>query len=206
MGHLKSYLDTIGHVMKRFKYGVVYFERVKVKLMKSKIFLLMLAGILFTVFFSGNVSEICIAEDEFYKISMDTSSEFVKTTEIGGDTWIFFNISITLHNFGNIESDNITVELQDEYSNYTREGSVMPGERTFIFVEHPLLGLGKHKLGVSYYPTDLSIPMNDDNSGYTTFAVEYENGDDDGSTPGFEIISLICIVVLIVLIRKRRNI
>ena len=138
---------------------------------------------------------------------MDASSEFVKTTEIGGDTWVFFNISITLYNSGNIESDNITVKLQDEDSNYTRKDSVMPGEtKTFIFVEHPLLGLDKHKLGVSYCPTDLSIPMNDDNSGYITLAVEYGDGDSDGSTPGFEIISLICIMALIVLIRKRKNI
>jgi len=190
-----------------FKYGVVYLEGVKVKLMKSKVFLFILAGILFTGFFSGNVSEICIAEDEFYKISMDTSYEFVKTTEIGGDTWVFFNISITLHNFGNIESDNITAKLQDEDSNYTQEGSIMPGKtKTFIFVEHPLLGLGEHKLGVSYYPTDLSVPINDDNSGYKTLAVEYGDGNGNGSTPGFEIISLICIVFFIVIIRKMKNI
>ena len=193
--------------MRRFKYDVGYYERMKVKLMKSKVFLLMLAGILFTVFFSGNVFEICTAEDEFYKISMDVSSEFVKTMETGGDTWIFFNISISPHNSGNVESDNITVKLQDEDSNYTQEDSVMPGEtKTFIFIEHPLLGLGEHKLGVSYFPTDLSIPMNDYNSGYTTLAVEYGDGDGDSSTPGFAIISLICIVALIVLIRKRKNI
>jgi len=195
------------HVMRRFKYGMIYLERMNVKLMKSKIFLLVLVGILFTGFLSGNVSEICIAEDEFYKISMDTSSEFVKTTEIGIDTWVFFNITITLFNSGNIESDNITVKLQDEYSNYTREGSVMPGEnKAFKFVEHPLLGLDENTLVVSYYPTDLSIPKNDDNYGYKTLAIEYGDSDVDGSTPGFEIISLICTVALIVLIRKRKNI
>jgi len=194
-------------MMGRFKYGVGYLGRVKVELVKSKVFLLVLMCILLTGFFSGNVLETCAAEDEFYKISMDVSSEFVKTTEIGGDTWVFFNISITLYNSGNIESDDITVKFQDEDSNYTREGSVMPGEtKTFIFVEHPLLGLGEHKLGVNYCPTDLSIPMNDDNSGYTTLAVEYGGGDGDSSTPGFEIISLICIMALIVLIRKRKNI
>lgn len=174
--------------------------------MKSKVFLLMLTCILFTGFFSGNVFETCTAEDESYKISMDVSSEFVKTTKIGGDTWVFFNISITLYNSGNIESDNITVKLQDDDSNYTREGSVMPGEtKTFIFVEHPLLGLGERELGVSYCPTDLSIPMNDDNSGYTALTVEYGDGDGDGSTPGFEIISLMCIIALIALIRKRKD-
>jgi len=190
-----------------FKYGFVYLEMVKVKLMKSKVFLLILTGILFTSLFSGNVFETCTAEDEFYKISMYESSEFVKTTEIGGDTWVFFNISITLYNSGNIKSDNITLKLQDEDSNYTREGSVMSGEtKTFTFVEHPLMGLGEHKLDVSYFPTDLSIPMNDDNSGYKMLVVSYEDSDGDGSTSGFEIISLICILALVVLMRKRKNI
>ena len=194
-------------MMRRFKYGVIYLGRMNVKLWKSKVFLLVLTGILFTGFLSGNVSKTCTAEDEFYKISMDTSSGFVKTTEIGGATWVYFNIIITLYNSGNIESDNVTVKLQDEYSNYTREGTVTPGgTKKFIFVEHPLLGLGEHKLGVSYYPTDLSIPINDDNYGYTTLVVEYGDSDGDGPTPGFEIIFLICTVVLIVLIRKRKNI
>ena len=175
--------------------------------MKSKVFLLMMAGILFTGLFSGNVFEICTAEDELYKISMNASSEFVKTMETGGNTWIFYNISITLYNSGNVESDNITVKLQDEDSNYTREDSVMPGEtKTFIFVEHPLLGLGEHKLDVNYYPTDSSIPKKDDNSGYTTLDVEYRDSDGDGSTPGFDIISIICIMALIVLLRKIKNI
>jgi len=173
------------------------------ELMKSNVFLLMLTGILLIGLFSGNIIEMCNAEDEYYKISMDVSSEFVKATESGGKTWTFFNIIIALYNSGNVKSDNITVKLQDEDANYTREGSVMPGEnKTFIFVEHPLLGLGEHKIDISYYPTDLTVRTNNDNSGSTILTVGYDN-DDDASTPGFELTFIIIAAAFVFLIRKR---
>ncbi len=174
------------------------------ELMRSNVFLLMLAGILFIGLFSGNIIEMCTAEDEHYKISMDVSSEFVKATESGGKTWTFFNITVALYNSGNVKSDDITVKLQDEDANYTRKGSVMPGEnKTFVFVEHPLLGLGEHKIDISYYPTDLTVKTNNDNSGSTTFTVGYDNDDDGTSTPGFEFIFIILAVAFVLLIRKK---
>ena len=129
----------------------------------------------------------------------------IKSIEIGGKIWIFFNISVNLYNSGNIKSDNITIKLQDEDFNYTQKGFVMPGEtKKFIFIDHPLLGLGKHIIDITYYPTNLDIPLTDDNSGSISIIVEYGYGDVDVSTPGFEFISLIALLAIIFIILRKR--
>lgn len=176
--------------------------------MRSKLLTFGLVITLFLGVFLGVLTDTCDAENGYYKISIeDISSEFIKTTKKGGVTYVYFNIIVTLYNSGDIESDNITVELQDEFGNYINKGTIKAGEtKMFIFGEHPLEGLGKHTLDVSYYPTDINIERTKDNTGSETFTVKHGNNNNDNSTPGFEFIFLISTVVFVFLIRKRKKI
>ena len=174
--------------------------------MKSKF---LIFGIIITLLFINILTNTCIAGNDEYTITIkDKSAEYIKTKTIGGNTFEYYNISITLHNSGNIISDNITVELADEdkLQNLTKEYSIKPGEdKTYTFSDHPLMGSGEHTLYINYYATDMD-KRNAGNTGSTTFIInEKSNNDNDKGIPGFELVFLITSIILIFLINKKKK-
>ena len=178
----------------------------EVKLTKSKLFLLGLISMLLFCVFSGMLTDICNAEDEIYRISLvEKKYECVKTVGSGKQTWVYFDISITLSNTGDVESDDITVEIEDEDGKYYRNYTFQPREsKTFIFDDHPLLEKTEHRINISFYPTNKYIVLNDYNHGEDILIIlPKENA--NNSTPGFEsIFPIIAIAVLVFLKRYKK--
>jgi len=168
--------------------------------MKSKFLLstLIFICLFLTIFFNN-----CKAENENYNIFIkDTSTDFVKSIDIGGTTYEYYDIRITLHNSGDVISDNITVKLQDELDNYTQNKKVNPGEdETFTFTNHPLPGEDQHTLYVSYYATDLD-KRGGHNTGSTTITTDYSDNENNDSIPGFGIITLLWVILLLFITKK----
>lgn len=174
--------------------------------MKSKIFLLMLISILFFGVFSGVLTEICNAEGRDYNISIeDTTYEVIKIDDSKATVVVYYKISIVLHNSGNKISDDITLEMNDAFGVYLRNGTILPGgSREFVFDDWPLMGLGEHLIDISFYPTDLNIPREEYNSGSTSLVLSADSKGDDKSTPGFEIILVITAIIVITFLGRKR--
>lgn len=171
--------------------------------MKSKALLVLIISILCLGFFSGLLSGISVAENGHYELSIvEKNYKIYKTDELAGDTWVYFNISITLHNSGAIESDNITVTIEDEDGIILRRnGTILPGKnKTFRFEDHPLKGMKEHQINISYYPTLANVPVTNYNYGDDVLILLPQGGDD--STPGFEIIFIIMALVVYALSKR----
>lgn len=80
---------------------------------------------------------------------------------------------------------------------YIRNGTLMPNEsKTFIFDDHPLLGMTEHRINISFYPTNKNIVLTDYNHGEDVLILLAEDKDENSFTPGFEVILLIIAIVL----------
>ena len=173
--------------------------------MKSKLILTLIIGFLcFGLFFCIFVDTI-VAQD--YQISIvDKSYNIHKIREIQDQTFIYYNISITLRNSGNSISDDITVRIMDEDGNYTRNGTIMPDEsKTFLFDDHPLLGMTDHTIFIYFYPTDKPDSLDDYHHGEDVLILKYGGDAEDGNTPGFEAVFLFVVIVGYVVIRKYKK-
>ena len=150
----------------------------------------------------------CNAQNGDYQIFIkDTSADFIKSETFGEHIFVYYDITLTLHNSGDTESDEISVILRDEDGNYTKKGNIGPGEdATFIYDDHPFVGAGEHTLYFYYYPTEIEN-RNQQNSGSTSIVINPDkNGDDDDeSIPGFELTILISAIVTTLLIMKRKK-
>lgn len=166
--------------------------------MKSKALLPVLIGILFLGIFSCFLFDISCAEDDFYKISIiEKDYDIFRIREINGRKFVHFNISINLYNSGNIESDDITVKIEDEDGGYVRNDTLTPNEsKIFIFDDHPLLGMTEHRINISFYPTNKNIVLTDYNHGEDVLILLPEDKDENSFTPGFEVILLIIAIVI----------
>ena len=176
--------------------------------MKSKVILFTLMFLLFIGFFTGNFIKICNAEDQYSISIIDKSYEFVRTVEVGDQTYVYYNITIIMNNSGNDISDNITLHIEDDqgYSGYYYYTFSPKELKEFIFDDWPLLGLGEHQININFYPTDLDVTISEDNSGSTSLVLSTDGESDDKSTPGFELVSLISAmsaIVLYLFIRKK---
>ena len=174
--------------------------------MKSKLILTAVIGFLCFGLFFGIFVDTIVAQEDYYRISIvDKSYEILNIDETHGI--IKYDISITLNNSGTIKFDDITVEITDEDNvSLTRSGTIMPGEsKTFIFNNHPLIGITDHTILISFYPTDLFSELNDNNNGKDSLVLKYGNDIGDGGTPGFEAVFLLTLLSLYVIIKKYKN-
>ncbi|MCX6665732.1 MAG: hypothetical protein NT038_06705 [Euryarchaeota archaeon] len=175
--------------------------------MKSKMCLIVTVGIILIGLFSQILIQTCTAESAKLSIT-STTYKVSKTTVIGGRAYVFYNISIVMHNAGAEISQNTTLYfIDDEGIPAYRENMFAPGEyKEFTFNEWPLTGTGEHQINISYYPTDQNVLATGDNSGISTFNVSSDGSTpSQKSTPGFEIIVLLSAIVLISLIKRKRR-
>jgi hypothetical protein len=174
--------------------------------MKSKYLIFGLITIIFFILFVNIFSSSSNAQDESYHISIiDTSSKYIKTETYGGNTFFYYDISITLHNSGNVPSDSITVKLRDVDGNYSKQSIINPGEfKTFTFDNHPMWQPGDLTVHFNYYATDRNRRAAH-NTGETTLVL---NSGNDGvsatSTPGYELLILVIGILFISLIKKEK--
>ena len=172
--------------------------------MKFKIsfmsFLIMLLFILSCLLF-----DITAAEVDYYEIQIvENDYDIVGIREINDRKVVYFNISITLHNLGNLVSDDITVRIEDEDGWYVRNGTLQPHEsKKFIFDNHPLLGSGEHRINISYYPTNNNVVLTDLNHGEDILMLSSE--DKNNFTPGFDICFLIIAILSYIFIYKYKK-
>lgn len=172
--------------------------------MRLRLLTLVLGFSLFLFIFI-NISEDCIAADNDYIISIDNMSYTVLDTKnIGGRTWVSYNISIVLYNSGNLKSDEITVKIYDNLDNLSESKVINPGEYKIYYFLTNLVS-GEHDLEIDYYPK-LVDKRNEYNTGSSTFkigAVASKENDDDNPIPGFEI-SLFIVIILFLILRKKK--
>ena len=158
------------------------------------------AGLVF-----ASIGEIGASQDDSYEISI-TDTTYEKTDVNDVHNIVYYNISVTLENSGTIESEDITLQITDEDGNYTRNGTILPGSsKTFIFTDHPLIGLNDHTISLSFFPTDQFAPKNEYNSGEDSLTLIYNQGSGFDTTPGFEAFFTLIILSLFVLIKKVRK-
>lgn len=146
------------------------------------------------------------AVEGYYELSIVDKAYTINPVKQLRD-WVSFNITITLFNSGTIESDNITVTIEDEDAIIIhRNGTILPNkEKTFYFHDHLLRGMVEHQINISYFPTNKDIELNENNSGKDIFIfLKGEDGSD--STPGFELsIVFFGLLVGILLLKKRKK-
>ena len=98
------------------------------------------------IIFLNYITTTCIA-DEGDIVIKDIKSQYLKVEKYGKDTWEFYTITVDIENIGTTDSHNITVEIQDEDGNYTRNYLftdpddnyiLSPGESaSYFFDNHP---------------------------------------------------------------------
>jgi len=145
------------------------------------------------------------AEEDTYKLSIVDKTYSVNPEKQLRD-WYYFNIEITLFNSGTIDSDNITMTIEDEDGVVIhRNGTIPPNqEKTFCFHDHLLKGMVEHQINISYFPTSEDIELNETNSGKDIFIL-LVGEDGSKSTPGFELsIVIFGLFVGILFLKKRK--
>jgi len=176
--------------------------------MKKMIFIMML-GVLFLSIFSGVLVDKCSAE-ELYILSMeDPTYEFISSVEKGGRIYGRFNITVVLHNSGTDDTPLMVVELTDDDGiPIRRNGKVGPGEfLSFVFNNvdfRPVEDKNEYNAYISYSPDDPYLG-NNENQGETTLVLKISGVDDSSSTPGFEIVFLLVIIISYVVFKKYRK-
>jgi hypothetical protein len=146
-----------------------------------------------------DLAEISIKETPTYELlSQNTSGNMVVSR---------YKISITFENKGNIDSDLIKVNLSDI------EGFVL--DKTFkidslqtkvINFNWSTILTGNQQLQINYGPADLGTIRTKYNSGKTTLTIKSSENNDDGSSPGYEILSVtIALLFSIVLLKYRKK-
>jgi len=163
-------------------------------------FLIMLLFMLSCLLFN-----ITVAEDDYYEIQMvEKDYDIIRIRDINDRKVVYFNISITLLNLGNLVSDDITVRIEDEDGWYIRNDTLQPHEsKKFIFDNHPLLDSGEHRINISYYPTDKNIVLTEYNHGEDIIMLLSE--DKNNFTPGFEAYFLIVTIISYIIISKYKK-
>ena len=145
------------------------------------------------------------AKEETYDIKViNTSSKYLKTENHGGNTFVYYEISITLQNTGNIASDELSIRLRDEDGNYTKEVVISPGEyKTIIWDNHMFLGSKQRTVYFDYYAEDLE-KRTSSNTGSTILVIDPDNSgvSATSNTPGFEVIILLSSILIFYIFKK----
>ena len=170
------------------------------KTTSSLIFIILLGCVL-----TGNIvfeQNIALAQPS-YSIEIIEKNYTINRTEPSGQlNIVYFDIAINLQNTGNEQSDNITIEITDEdgitlHRNYTFTAGEI---HTFTFNNHPLFGMKEHRINISYYPTFPQVAKTIYNNGNTSLILL--EGNNPNSTPGFETILFLFIIVTYFFIKK----
>ncbi len=117
----------------------------------------------------------------------------------------YYTIFITIKNTKTTPSEELTVELLDEWDIPTRKtDSFQPQEtKTFTFEDIPFAGGSTHQVTVKYYPTNETL-RTPDNQGSTSFNVSY-NTNTQNDSPFLHPIFLMSIILVATIIIKKKK-
>ena len=117
----------------------------------------------------------------------------------------YYTIFITIKNTKTTPSEELTVELLDEWDLPTRKtGNIQPQQtKTFTFEDIPFAGGSTHQVTVRYYPTNETL-RTPDNQGSTTFNISYNSATTNDS-PFLHPIFLMSIISLATIIIKKKK-
>jgi hypothetical protein len=160
---------------------------------------------LFIFIFFSIFSTISTSAQTVYEISIeDVSYEVYKIEQITSTKiMVYYNISILLRNSGLRNSDEITVEIIDNEGFSLKKNATIPAEGqkevTWEGGDFFLEQNGDHYITINYYPTD-ETKKNSLNSG--TDLVYLSKSEDQNTTPGFEVITVIGILLVLIGYKK----
>jgi hypothetical protein len=117
----------------------------------------------------------------------------------------YYTINITIKNTKTTPSEELTVELLDEWDLPTRKTDSFQSQetKTFTFEDIPFAGGSTHQVTVIYYPTNETL-RTPDNQGSTTFNISY-NSATTYDSPFLHPILLISIILLATIIIKKKK-
>ncbi|KYK21537.1 hypothetical protein AYK24_08990 [Thermoplasmatales archaeon SG8-52-4] len=143
-------------------------------------------------------AEISIKGTPTYKlISQNTSGNRIVSR---------YKIYITFENSGNVSSDQIKVNLTDpDGFILDKTFKIEPAETKLITFDWSTIFTDDQELKINYRPTDFDTIKTKDNSGKTTLTIKVVNNNDDGSTPGFEMVVISIALLFSILIIRYRN-
>mgnify|MGYP006284578287 CR=1 FL=1 len=159
----------------------------------------------------GYTSYSCDAAGENYNIEfVGKDFEFLETKTIGNSKINYYEITVRLTNIGSQVSDDITLAIWEENEGKTmqvkRNSTIQPSEiKKFVFSDWLVEGTGEHTVIYQYSPTNLnSSEQNSYNSGDGSFKINDGTVAENTDTPGFEFISIIIVLYLIVIFKYNK--
>jgi len=178
--------------------------------MKTQLILTTVIYFLYVGLFFGIFVGTIASQENYYKISIaDKSYEIYEISERNAQTIIYYDLSIILKNSGNLNSDDVTLEIigDDELPLYVNDTIPPGGVREFKWENKDffLVGPWDHYINISYYPTDPTIGRNENNSGEDSLILKYNEASGNGDTPGFEAVFLLVIIALYVAVKKYKK-
>ncbi len=142
-----------------------------------------------------------ISADDFEIIDTDYKVDESKSD----NTKQYYTIFITMKNNKFSTSENIIIELLDEWEIPTKKiYNFEPNEsKTFVFENIPFAGGNVHQVRINYYPENESI-QTPENTGSTIFNISYQNNETE--TPFLHPLAMILTIMVIALMVKKYNI
>lgn len=178
----------------------------EVDVIKLKFFSLTLNLILISFIFLLYITNNCIAENDkgvhfVGEPSYKLTNTIIKNNRVIGKS---YEIYITMHNAGLKNSDILIVNLSDEDSSLKQEVYFEKNETKTISFIWSTVKISDQRLHVHFYPKDLETVRSVFNSGSIAFKIEIS--DNDGipatSTPGFEALLIVILIIIISLYKK----
>jgi len=139
-----------------------------------------------------------------YKIDIDEiSHKCISSFNKGGIKYSYYDILVTLSNSGIADSDNMTIELIDSSGSYIKYFNVeSESSKIVIYKDHPLSSIETNNIEIKFYPTSKDVLINSNNSGTKAYNIKDSNSNE--STPGFEFITFIITLSMLIYIKKRK--
>ena len=189
----------------RFKYKF-YIRIYEVDDIKFRFLLLGIFILITSNFLSIITLNTCKADDQVgvYIVGEPTyqlKNSIIKNNRIIGQT---YQINVTLYNNGYTRTVEFIVNLTEKYSSLKKNISLEPGETKVVSFTWSTINIKNQRLIIYFYPSDLDVIRTKYNSGSKSLTIKIENDKElpATSTPGFEVI-LVVIVILICILRKK---
>lgn len=192
-----------------FKYSTWYSLLEEVGFIKQKLFVRYVLFIIITCILFITLNFTAIAEEDLAEISIkETPTYKLLSQNTSGNIVVSrYKISITFENKGNIDSEKIKVNLTDT------EGFVLDKifkidsmQTKVITFNWSTILTDNQQLQINYGPEDLGTIRTKYNSGKTTLTIKGLENNGDGSSPGYEIVSVtFALLFSIVLLKYRKK-
>lgn len=148
-----------------------------------------------------------IAED-YSKVYIkgEPTYELIERGTVGGKTFSRYLINITFINTGTADSEELKVNFTDaEGFLMFQSFSVKAGEEKIVTFDWSTLLFKNQNFAFKYCPTNLDSPWYQYNSGTKAFTLVMVDDENGGSIPGFELFSIIFVLMLSVIYLKRKQ-